>query len=257
MIFHLSLFDCLFLWSVHNFTTTVITTKYKIERKQPWSLFFWSFSINYRVRMELLLASMNDCVALFVAWERSLIETGCFFIFAIVPKVVVTAIFSHYFVCCLFSLILEHGNTSTWFILTRLFVDWPFLFTNLSPSFCFHIQILPFLFILLLLFQISIFPFGNDWECLLLLCSISFLLLLVVSLYQKSFRLTLSIRSPFGWLFLSEVPSVDSFCQKSSRLLLFLFGFSSGIVNSFIFRFKRLFRETQVKSWIHSFFLFS
>jgi len=96
MICHLSLFDCLFLWSVHNFTTTVITTKYKIERKQPWSLFFWSFSINYRVRMELLLASMNDCVALFVAWERSLIETGCFFIFAIVPKVVVTAIFSHY-----------------------------------------------------------------------------------------------------------------------------------------------------------------
>jgi len=89
--------------------------------------------------------------------------------------------FLSYFVCCFFSLILEHGNTSTWFILTRLFVDWPFLFTNLSPSFCFHIQILPFLFILLLLFQISIFPFGNDWHCLLLLCSISFLLLSVVS----------------------------------------------------------------------------
>ena len=136
--------------------------------------------------MELLLTTMNDHVALFVAWEHSLIETGCFFIFAIVPKVVVTAIFSHYFIRCFFSLILEHGNISTWFISTRLFVDWPFLFTNLSPSFCFRIQIFLFLFILLLLFQISIFPFGNDWRCLLLLCSISFLLLSVVSLYQKS-----------------------------------------------------------------------
>ena len=169
---------------------------------------FLSFPINYWVRMELLLASMNDCVALFVAWERSLIETSCFFIFAIVPKVVVTAIFSHYFIRCFFSLILEHGNTSIWFISTRLFVDWPSLFTNLSPSFCFE-------FFLFCLFYCFFFKFLSS-----LSVTIDDVYYYYVQYPCCYYRSSLSVRSPFGWLFLSEVLSVDSFYRKSSRSTL-------------------------------------
>ena len=69
-----------------------------------------------------------------------------------------------------------YGYTSIWFILTRMFIDSPLLFTNLSPFLCCHIRILLFLFLLLLfLFQISIFLFGNNWQCLLLFFSIFFL----------------------------------------------------------------------------------
>jgi len=144
----------------------------------------------------LLLASMNNCVYLFVAWECSLIDFDCSFILAL-PKVASLR----------FSLItsfIEHGNTSIWFISTRLFVDLPSLFTSLSSS---------------------LFPYLNSSFCLFccfFLKFLSFFLVTIHDVYYYSvqypscyYRSTLPIRNPLGRLFLSEVLSVDSFFQKS------------------------------------------
>jgi len=167
----------------------------------------WSYLNDCWVRMMLLLASMNGCVSLFVALERSLIEINCFFIFGVTESRVI-AIFSHYFIHCFLLLILEHGNTSIWFISTRLFVDWPSLFTNLSPSFCFE-------FFLFCLFYCFFFEFLSS-----LLVTIDDVYYYYVQYPCCYYRSSLSVRSPFGWLFLSEVLSVDSFYRKSSRSTL-------------------------------------
>ena len=94
-----------------------------------------------------------------------------------------------YFLSLLHSLLLII-DTWTWEYLHLIYFDaivcW-FAFP-IYKSLIFFVSIFEFffLFILLLLFEISFFLFGNDWQCLLLFCSISFLLLSVVSFCYKS-----------------------------------------------------------------------
>ena len=102
------------------------------------------------------LCSCVCCLRAFFDWRVLWLKSIVSLIF-LLPKVAVITIFSQYFIHCFFLLILEHWNTSIWFILARLFVDSPCLFTNFSPSLCFYIQIFPFLFTLLLLFEVSFF----------------------------------------------------------------------------------------------------
>jgi len=147
----------------------------------------WSYLNDCWVRMMLLLASMNGCVSLFVALERSLIEINCFFIFGVTESRVIV-IFSHYFIHCFLLLILEHGNTSIWFISTRLFVDLPSLFTSLSSS---------------------LFPYLSSSSCLFccfFLKFLSFFLVTIDDVYYYFVQYpscyywsSLSVRSPLGW----------------------------------------------------------
>ena len=93
---------------------------------------------------------MNDCVALFVAWERFLIKINCFFIFTIVSKLSAhdTALMklSDWFLLDMNDVV---ACTSRWLCSCLLsfgwfdwYLNWFFIFQQLVPWLLFHLLLL-------------------------------------------------------------------------------------------------------------------